>query len=100
MRRSTQRILVSHAGTTPRPANVPLPAAVTQVVKKQVEGGIDIVNNGELSKSTFTNYVRERLGGLAPADGQAGQVAPRNINARDLRESPEFVDAGGGGFGG
>src|SRR5260221_3322462 len=99
MRRSTQRILVSHAGTTPRPANVPLPAAVTQVVKKQVEVGIDIVNDGELSKSNFTNYVRERLGGIAPADGQAGQLPPRNINARDLREFPEFFASGGGGFG-
>src|SRR4030088_1672635 len=99
MRRSTQRILVSHAGTTPRPANVPLPAAVTQVVKKQVEVGIDIVNDGELSKSNFTNYVRDRLGGIAPADGSARQLPPRNINARDLHEFPEFFRSGGGGFG-
>src|SRR5258707_10397575 len=98
MRRSTHRILVSHAGTTPRPTNIALPAAVTQVVKKQVEVGIDIVNDGELSKSNFTNYVRERLGGIAPADGQAGQLPPRNINARDLREFPEFFASGGGGF--
>src|SRR5205807_7556384 len=98
MRRSTQRILVSHAGTTPRPANVPLPAAVTQVVKKQVEVGIDIVNDGELSKSNFTNYVRDRLGGIAPAPKEA-ELPPRNINARDLVEFPEFFRTGGGGFG-
>jgi len=99
MRRSTNRILVSHARTTPRPANVPLPSAVKEVVKKQVAVGIDIVNDGELSKSNFTNYVRDRLGGIAPANATAGQLPPRNINARDLREFPEFFASGGGGFG-
>ena len=91
MRRSTERILVSHAGTTPRPTHAPdLASAVKQVVRKQAEVGIDIVNDGELSKSNFTNYVRDRLGGIAPADAAAGQLPPRNINARDLREFPEF----------
>src|SRR5438067_373402 len=99
MRRSTNRILVFHAGTTPRPTNLPLPAAVAEVVKKQVAVGIDIVNDGELSKSNFTNYVRDRLGGIAPADSKAGELPPRNINARDLREFPEFFGSGGGGFG-
>jgi 5-methyltetrahydropteroyltriglutamate--homocysteine methyltransferase len=99
MRRSTNRILVSHAGTTPRPTNLPLPAAVAEVVKKQVEVGIDIVNDGELSKSNFTNYVRDRLAGIAAADTTADQLPARNINARDLREFPEFFGSGGGGFG-
>ena len=101
MRRSTNRILVSHAGTLPRPANTQdLAAAVKHVVQKQVEVGIDIVNDGELSKSNFTNYVRERLGGIQPADAsRAGQLPPRNINARDLREFGEFFATGGGGFG-
>jgi len=101
MRRSTNRILVSHAGTLPRPANEQdLSAAVKQVVRKQVEVGIDIVNDGELSKSNFTNYVRERLQGIEPADPTtAAQLPPRNINARDLREFPEFFASGDGGFG-
>src|SRR5579859_3811021 len=99
MRRSTNRILVSHAGTTPRPANLPLAAGVAEVVKRQVEVGIDVVNDGELSKSNFTNYVRDRLGGIAPAESAASQLPPRNINARDLREFPEFFASGGGGFG-
>src|SRR5215216_7654109 len=99
MRRSTDRILVSHAGTTPRPAEQkPLSEAVKEVVQKQVEVGIDIVNDGELSKSNFTNYVRDRLGGLEPADAKA-ELPPRNINARDLREFPQFFATGGGGFG-
>jgi len=99
MRRSTNRILVSHAGTTPRQPNLALPDAVKAVVKKQVEVGIDIVNDGELSKSNFTNYVRDRLAGIAPANASAGQLPPRNINARDLREFPDFFASGGGGFG-
>jgi 5-methyltetrahydropteroyltriglutamate--homocysteine methyltransferase len=99
MRRSTDRILVSHAGTTPRPADQSeLPAAVKAVVQKQAEVGIDIVNDGELSKSNFTSYVRDRLGGIAPAESSA-KLPPRNINARDLREFPDFFASGGGGFG-
>src|SRR5437016_1890304 len=100
MRRSTNRILVSHAGTTPRPSDLSnLPRAVEEVVQKQAEVGIDIVNDGELSKSNFTNYVRDRLAGIAPADSTTGELPPRNINARDLREFPEFFASGGGGFG-
>src|ERR1700682_6042297 len=113
MRRNTNRIRVSHAGTTPRPGELLalretggsdpalLARAVDEVVKRQVEVGIDIVNDGELSKSNFTNYVRDRLGGIEPAN--AGTIArglpPRHLNARDLREFPEFFGSGGGGFG-
>jgi 5-methyltetrahydropteroyltriglutamate--homocysteine methyltransferase len=115
MRRNTNRIRVSHAGTTPRPAELQalrekgsgdpellskaLAGAVKEVVRKQVEVGIDIVNDGELSKSNFTTYVRDRLGGIELAGGKACELPPRNINARDLREFPEFFASGGGGFG-
>ena len=116
MRRSTERILVSHAGTVPRPADLAelrtagpskereyverLPSAVKEVVRRQAEVGIDIVNDGELSKSNFTNYVRDRLGGIESAsEERRKQLQPRNINARDSREFPEFFASGGGGFG-
>lgn len=100
MRRSTERILVSHAGTTPRPTDTSdLSAAVKEVVRKQADVGIDIVNDGELSKSNFTNYIRERLGGIESAAEQATRLPSRNINARDAREFPEFFASGGGGFG-
>src|SRR5262245_54873609 len=100
MRRSTDRILVSHAGTAPKPKDtLDLPAAVKDVVRKQVEVGIDIVNDGELSKSNFTNYVRDRLSGIEPAGERGKTLPPRNINARDLREFPDFFATGGGGFG-
>jgi 5-methyltetrahydropteroyltriglutamate--homocysteine methyltransferase len=112
MRTSTDRILVSHAGTVPRPdalqalyaageTNRPqflqqLPSAVREVVVHQARVGIDIVNDGELSKRNFSHYARERLGGIEqPASTPAG-VKPRNIVARDAHEFPEFHTRGGG----
>jgi len=99
MRSSRERILVSHAGTAPKPRDVQdLAQGVKDVVRKQVEVGIDIVNDGELSKSNFTNYVKDRLGGIEPAADRS-KLPSRNINARDLREFPDFFATGGGGFG-
>src|SRR5436190_20148778 len=83
MHYSTERILVTHAGSLPRPPDLRemvvartagepydaaaldarLPSAVADVVRRQVECGIDIVNDGELSKFNFTDYVRERIAG-------------------------------------
>lgn len=115
MRRSTDRILVSHAGTLPRPPDLQelfaagpegrqefdarLPSAVAEVVKRQAECGIDVVNDGELSKSNFTSYARDRLGGLESMDVPPGHTPGRDINARDKREFPQFFASGGGGFG-
>jgi 5-methyltetrahydropteroyltriglutamate--homocysteine methyltransferase len=112
MRRSNEKILVSHAGTLPRPADLQelfaagpsrrsefdqrLPSAVREVVVRQAETGIDIVNDGELSKSNFTSYARDRLGGIELAQTPPGH---RDITARDKREFPEFFASGGGGFG-
>jgi 5-methyltetrahydropteroyltriglutamate--homocysteine methyltransferase len=115
MRRSTDRILVSHAGTLPRPNDLQelfnagparrdefdrrVPSAVREVVARQVEVGIDVVNDGELSKINFTHYARDRLAGIEPAHFSPGEAPSRNINARDLRDFPEFFATGGGGFG-
>src|SRR6266705_1152451 len=100
MRRSTGRILVSHAGTLPRPDDLSqalassgfnseafqkrLPSAVSEVVRKQVEIGIDVLNDGELGKPSFTNYIRDRLGGLESRQFPPGQApGSRNITGRD-----------------
>ena len=115
MRRSTERILVSHAGTIPRPRDLQevrdagaarreefdrlLPKAVRDVVARQAQVGIDIVNDGEFSKLNFTHYARDRLGGVEPASFPPGQQPSRNINARDEVEFPQFFASGGGGFG-
>ena len=58
------------------------------MVRKQADLGIDIVNDGEFSKVRgFSEYVRERLGGLA-ASGSKRQLS---VMARDLRDFPGFV---------
>ncbi|HEX2260054.1 MAG TPA: methionine synthase, partial [Candidatus Binatia bacterium] len=81
MKRSTERILVTHAGTLPRPADLTnmlaaknegkpydyeaygqrVRSAVAQGVRQQVDCGVDIVNDGELGKANFSRYTRERL---------------------------------------
>jgi 5-methyltetrahydropteroyltriglutamate--homocysteine methyltransferase len=91
MRRSTDRILVSHAGTLPRPENVArlfadgpddefqsvLPGAVKDVVRRQAELGIDPVNDGVFStRGGFSGYVRNRLSGIEPRTFEAGQGPP------------------------
>jgi 5-methyltetrahydropteroyltriglutamate--homocysteine methyltransferase len=111
VKRSTERILTTHAGSLPRPDTVrqmlaakaggqPVDAAalergladaVADVVRRQVAAGIDIVNDGELSKPNFLYYVRERLAGC-----EAGPPAPdrgsgtAGISGRDAREFPEY----------
>jgi 5-methyltetrahydropteroyltriglutamate--homocysteine methyltransferase len=39
-------------------------AAVAEVVRKQVEAGIDLVNDGEMSKPSYATYVKDRLAGF------------------------------------
>src|SRR2546428_11008435 len=87
MRRSIDRILVSHAGNLPRPddlnqllasgasarvaLNKRLPSAVTEVVNRQIACGVDVVNDGEYVKAgSYTGYIHQRLTGIAvrPAD--------------------------------
>ena len=85
MQRSTERILTTHAGSLPRPDDLvrmmwdkldekPVDAvklaarvkeAVSEVVAKQIEAGIDIISDGEMSKVGFSNYVIERYTGFA-----------------------------------
>jgi len=87
LKRSVERILVTHAGSLPRPDDLialnreqptspatadRLRAAVAEVVKKQVDLGVDVVNDGEYGKPTtdavdyaaWATYVYGRLGGF------------------------------------
>src|SRR5688572_3754574 len=84
MQRSTDRILTTHTGSLARPddllemiqartAGQPYDAeafkartktAVAEVVREQVENGIDVVSDGELSKPQFADYVADRLNGM------------------------------------
>src|SRR6266516_1589038 len=111
MKRSTERILVTHQGTLPKPDDLRemiaaksqgrpydkealaarTRAAVADAVRRQAECGIDCVNDGEMSKTTFSDYVSDRLGGLEPTAEQ--YVSP--ISGRDIREFPEYFAAQG-----
>jgi 5-methyltetrahydropteroyltriglutamate--homocysteine methyltransferase len=117
MKRSNGRFLTTHMGGLPRPddlgamltardAGEPydkdalskrVKSAVADVVKLQVENGIDIVNDGELSKFSWAAYFSDRLDGI---ERKAG--TPRNpITARDMRLFPDwFGIAGSQGFSG
>ncbi len=101
--RSEDRILVTHVGSLPRPPDLLafltardrkqdydedafracLVQAVKDVVRKQVEHGIDIVNDGELGKIGYGAYAKERLSGFE------GEDAPK-LGASDLDAFPAY----------
>ena len=84
MQRSTDRFLTTHTGSLPRPDDlvrmmyakeegVPVDApalaarihaAVEDIVGKQREAGVDIVNDGEVSKPSYATYIKDRLNGF------------------------------------
>ena len=84
MHRSTDRFLTTHTGSLPRPESlirtmyakeegVPVDrvalaaevrAAVAEVVRKQADAGIDLINDGEMSKPSYATYVKDRLAGF------------------------------------
>jgi len=84
MIRSTERFLTTHTGSLPRPDDlirmmyakeegvpvdpaalaVRVRSAVAEIVKKQADAGIDLVNDGELSKPSYATYVKDRLAGF------------------------------------
>ncbi|MCI0781596.1 MAG: cobalamin-independent methionine synthase II family protein [Chloroflexi bacterium] len=103
MKRSTDRILTTHTGSLPRPMDLAamleafdsgaapdretfeprVRAAVAEVVKIQVESGVDVVSDGEQGKVGYSTYVRHRLTGF---DGE-GSVSIRS----DWADFPEAV---------
>lgn len=109
MKRSTERILTTHAGSLPRPDDLRemliakeegrpfdkeafaqrVRSAVAEVVERQIASGIDIVNDGEESKRSFTTYARERLAGLETRPAGPGEGFQR-IFGRDIQEFPEY----------
>jgi 5-methyltetrahydropteroyltriglutamate--homocysteine methyltransferase len=115
MRRSTDRILVSHAGTLPRPdklldlmaggeetaaeLDAMLPGVVADLVARQVEIGIDIVNDGEVPKrGSFLSYMRTRMTGFELRPELAANHRDATVTGRDRREFPAFYEAGLGNF--
>src|SRR5258705_5211135 len=84
MKHSSESFLTTHTGSLPRPDDlirmmyakeegVPVDraaldarvrAAVAEVVRRQIAAGIDIVNDGEMSKPSYATYVKDRLAGF------------------------------------
>jgi 5-methyltetrahydropteroyltriglutamate--homocysteine methyltransferase len=104
---STERILTTHAGSLPRPADLRemvvakanaepfdsaaldqrLRSAVAEVVRQQIACGLDCVNDGELSKTNFTDYVRWRIAGYV----ERPSVGPRRLSIT-ARDETKFAD--------
>ena len=84
MQRSQDRFLITHTGSLPRPEDlirmmyakeegVPVEphalaerirSAVAELVKKQANAGVDLINDGEMSKPSYATYVKDRLSGF------------------------------------
>ena len=112
MKRSGERILTTHVGSLPRPPDLldmvqakeqrkpvdekahaaKLRASVKDVVRKQIELGIDIIDDGEFGKPSFVSYVNERLGGFK-LDTEVPRQSPWAAS-REARSFPEFYGDG------
>ena len=85
MARTPHTIPCTHTGSLPRPDDliktmwavgdgIPVDraaldekvvAAIDSVVRRQVEAGVTIINDGEMSKPSYATYVKDRLSGFA-----------------------------------
>src|SRR5438067_2237784 len=122
MKTSTERILTTHVGSIPRPESLrklirarlagetvdqaemdaEVERAVVDVVRKQAESGIDIVNDGEMGKSSFLAYSEDRLNGFTPVQStdpstpatSTGTTWSRRIETRrEWRNFREYYEA-------
>jgi len=117
MIRSERRILTTHAGALPRAAELRemifaraegkpydrkalsarLKSEVAEVVHRQVACGVDSVNDGEVGKTNFTNYVRERLAGFEMRDYRRESIPRRSTSRPGTRRTfPQYFSGGKG----
>jgi len=109
MQRSTHRILTTHVGSLARPeALMPLlrlkergppydteafarlvREAVADVVRKQVEAGIDIVTDGEQGKESFFGYINDHFNGFALQPVPPGQERNPRAAGREYLAFPD-----------
>jgi 5-methyltetrahydropteroyltriglutamate--homocysteine methyltransferase len=122
MKQSTNRILTTHVGSLPRPTDLietyreqapagklesRLTSAVAEVVRRQVEAGIDVVNDGEFGKpmsdevdyGAWVFYIYRRLSGFEMRDVPPEFSATRSImsGSKDRADFAEFYQSGEGG---
>jgi 5-methyltetrahydropteroyltriglutamate--homocysteine methyltransferase len=107
MKLSTDRILTTHVGSMPRPQYVVdqlfaqdkgedydptefdavMTRAVAEVAQRQVDAGVDIVSDGEMSKISYATYVRHRFTGFEISD-----TPPPRATPKDLDQYPAYRD--------
>ena len=110
MKLSSDRILTTHVGSLPRPAEIldllaaedhgkkfdanalqaKTAAAVRAVVARQVAAGIDVVSDGEFGKHSYTHYVKHRLTGMANV--APAQPGPPRLLTGDDGEFPDWAE--------
>ena len=105
MIRSYERILTTHVGSLPGPQDVwgnakvsdaRLAEAVTEVVARQNKIGIDLVNEGELTKhGSWSSFMKRRISGLEKASLMEARThwAAARGESIDRREFAEFYEA-------
>ena len=97
MKRSTTRILTTHTGSLPRPPQVvelmlaeqkhpgtkaaelatAVRGAVADVVRRQIDCGLDVINDGEQGRTDYTVHVKDRLTGFdGPSSPPLGTGEP------------------------
>src|SRR5438552_2265976 len=111
MKRSTDRFLTTHTGSLPRPDDlvrimyareegVPverdalerrIALAVEEVVRKQADAGIDVVNDGEMSKPSYATYIKDRLAGFG---GTGNTFVYQDLASFPRLEKQVFGDPG------
>ena len=108
MKRSTDRTLTTHVGSLPRPVDLldmmkekvsgesydhgvfaeRVQTAVAEIVRQQVESGIDIPTDGEQGKLGFSAYVSERLSGF---DARPG-ATDADLFSEEVAAFPEYYE--------
>jgi 5-methyltetrahydropteroyltriglutamate--homocysteine methyltransferase len=108
MQRSGERILTTHVGSLPRPADLHamtlarqngepfdedayqarIRQSVADIVRRQVAVGVDIVADGEMSKPSFLTYINERLSGFERDAAHSGQSSW--AGSREAAAFPDF----------
>ena len=107
MKRSNNRILTTHVGSLPRPADLlesgqravrsaghtssACARPYAEIVNKQVELGIDVIDDGEYSKPSFVTYINERLGGFET--DKTGGITNQWSRSREALAFPEYYNS-------
>ena len=109
MKRSTDRILTTHVGSLPRPADLlalirakeqghvydpaafaaRVRGAVGDIVRRQTDLGVDVVDDGEMGKPGFIHYANDRLAGFEPLAEAVGSIWK---NSREVKAFPAFYE--------